>query len=242
MLDLTELEAILPYEFQRKELLRLALTHRSAPLRAGEAHNERLEFLGDSVLGLAMSDLLMHRFPEASEGDLSKIRASLVNARTLAVKAALLSIGRWLRLGGGEERSGGREKSSILASAYEAVLGAVYLDGGFSPVHRLVALHFVDDLEEKSRGILFDSKTRLQEVTQKVFRETPVYTVIESRGPEHEKIFISQVTIAGKLYGRGEGLNKKSADQAAAFITLEMLENEDVESKGTTILPASEVE
>ena len=230
MLDFTELEATLPYEFQRKELLRLALTHRSAPLRSGEAHNERLEFLGDAVLGLAMSDLLMHRFPEASEGDLSKIRASLVNARILAVKAALLSIGRWLRLGGGEERSGGREKPSILAAAYEAVLGAVYLDGGFGPVHRLVALHFVNDLEEKSRGILFDSKTRLQEVTQKVFRETPVYTVIEARGPEHQKLFISQVTIAGKLYGRGEGLNKKSADQAAAFTTLEMLEGEDVES------------
>lgn len=228
MLDLTELESTLPHEFQRKELLRLALTHRSAPLREGQEHNERLEFLGDSVLGLAMSDLLMRRFPEASEGDLSKIRASLVNARTLAVKAAILSLGQWLRLGGGEERSGGREKPSILASAYEAVLGAVYLDGGFAPAHRLVALHFVNDFEEKSRGILFDSKTRLQEVTQRVFRETPVYTVIESRGPEHEKIFISQISIAGKLYGRGEGLNKKSADQAAAFTTLEMLEDKDV--------------
>jgi len=228
MFDFTELEATLPYEFQRKELLRLALTHRSAPLRSGEEHNERLEFLGDAVLGLAMSDLLMHRFPEASEGDLSKIRASLVNARTLAVKAALLSIGRWLRLGGGEERSGGREKPSILAAAYEAVLGAVYLDSGFGPAHRLVALHFVSDLEEKSRGILFDSKTRLQEVTQKLFKETPVYTVIESRGPEHQKLFISQVTIAGKLYGRGEGLNKKSADQAAAFNTLEILKEKDV--------------
>jgi ribonuclease-3 len=228
MFDFTELEATLPYEFQRKELLRLALTHRSAPLRPGEEHNERLEFLGDAVLGLAMSDLLMHRFPEASEGDLSKIRASLVNARTLAVKAALLSIGRWLRLGGGEERSGGREKPSILAAAYEAVLGAAYLDRGFVPVHRLVALHFVSDLEEKSRGILFDSKTRLQEVTQKLFKETPVYTVIESRGPEHQKLFISQVTIAGKLYGRGEGLNKKSADQAAAFNTLEILKEKDV--------------
>ena len=158
------------------------------------------------------------------------IRGSLVSARRLAVQAALLSIGRWLRLGGGEERSGGREKLSILASAYEAILGAVYLDGGFTPVHRLVALHFVNALEEKSRGILFDSKTRLQEVTQKVFRETPVYTVIESRGPEHEKVFISQVTIAGKLYGCGEGLNKKSADQAAAFTTLEMLEDKDVAS------------
>lgn len=240
MSDFTELEATLPYEFQRKELLHLALTHRSAFLRPGEAHNERLEFLGDAVLGLAMSDLLMHRFPEASEGDLSKIRASLVNARTLAMKAALLSLGRWLRLGSGEERSGGREKPSILASAYEAVLGAIYLDGGFGPTHRLVALHFVNDLEEKLRGMLFDSKTHLQEVTQKIFKETPAYTVIESRGPEHQKLFISQVTIAGKLYGRGEGVNKKSADQAAAFATLEMLKDHEValpsveEHKGDT--------
>ena len=223
MSDFAELEATLPYEFRRKELLRLALTHRSAPLRAGETHNERLEFLVDAVLGLAVSDLLIHRFPEASEGDLSKIRASLVNARVLAVKAAGLSLGRWLRLGGGEERSGGREKPSILAAAYEAVLGAVYLDGNFVPVHRLVAHHFAHDLEEKSAGILFDSKTRLQEVTQKIFKATPVYTVIEARGPEHQKLFISQVSIAGKMYGRGEGQNKKSADQAAAFCTLEML-------------------
>src|SRR5215475_10751476 len=123
MSDLAQFEATLGYTFQRKELLVLALTHRSLPLRPGEEHNEKLEFLGDSVLGLAMSDLLMQRFPEANEGDLSKLRASLVNARVLATKAAALSLGQWLRLGGGEERSGGREKSSILASAYEAVLG-----------------------------------------------------------------------------------------------------------------------
>lgn len=229
MSDLALLEATLPYEFHRKELLRLALTHRSAPLRAGESHNERLEFLGDAVLELAMSDLLMHRFPEASEGDLSKIRASLVNARVLAVKATDLSLGRWLRLGGGEERSGGREKPSILASTYEAVLGAVYLDGGFSPAHQLVTRHFAGDFAEKSHGVLFDCKTRLQEITQKIFRETPVYTVIEAKGPEHQKLFISQVSIAGKPYGRGEGQNKKSADQAAALQTLEMLRLENGE-------------
>jgi len=229
MSDLALLEATLPYEFRRKELLRLALTHRSAPLRTGESHNERLEFLGDAVLGLAMSDLLMHRFPEASEGDLSKIRASLVNARVLAIKAAGLSLGRWLRLGGGEERSGGREKPSILASAYEAVLGAVYLDGGFSPAHQLVTRHFAVDFAATLHGVPFDCKTRLQEITQKIFRETPLYTVVEARGPEHQKLFISQVSIAGKPYGRGEGQNKKSADQAAALQTLEMLRLENLE-------------
>lgn len=226
MSALSQLEAILQYTFQQQDLLVLALTHRSSQLRSGEMHNEKLEFLGDAVLGLAMSDLLMRRFPEATEGDLSKLRASLVNARVLATKATALSLGRWLRLGGGEERSGGREKPSILASAYEAVLGAVYLDGGFPPARMLVGQHFAEDLEEKSRGVLFDSKTRLQEITQKIFKEIPVYTVLETRGPDHQRQFISQVSIAGKLYGRGAGPNKKSADQAAALETLTMLKNE----------------
>ncbi|MGE0826733.1 MAG: ribonuclease III [Candidatus Binatia bacterium] len=229
MSDLLEFEYILPYIFHRKDLLRLALTHRSAPLRPGESHNERLEFLGDSALGLAMSDLLMHRFPESTEGDLSKMRAALVNARVLAEKAATLSLGSWLRLGSGEERSGGREKPSILAAAYEAVLGAVYLDGGFIPVRQLVATHFAENLEEASQPLMFDCKTRLQEITQKLFRETPVYTVVAARGPDHQKMFISQVSIAGKLYGRGEGQNKKSADQAAALQAIELLKNEHLE-------------
>jgi len=229
MADLASLESILSYSFQRKELLSLALTHRSFHFRAGEEQNEKLEFLGDSVLGLAMSDLLMRRFPEASEGDLSKLRASLVNARVLAAKAAALSLGQWLRLGGGEERSGGREKSSILASAYEAVLGAVYLDGGFAPAYEVVSRHFADELEEKSRAVLFDCKTRLQEIAQKIFKEIPVYTVVEAKGPDHQRLFISQVAIAGKPYGRGEGPSKKSADQAAAFHTLAILKLENEE-------------
>jgi ribonuclease-3 len=227
MSDFAQLESILSYSFQRKGLLSLALTHRSFHLRPGEEQNEKLEFLGDSVLGLAMSDLLIRRFPEASEGDLSKLRASLVNARVLASKAAALSLGQWLRLGGGEERSGGREKSSILAAVYEAVLGAVYLDGGFAPAYELVSRHFADELEEKSRVVLFDCKTRLQEIAQKIFKEIPVYTVVEARGPDHQRLFISQVAIAGKPYGRGEGPSKKSADQAAAFHTLAILKLEN---------------
>jgi ribonuclease-3 len=235
MSDLADFEAILHYSFQRKELLTLALTHRSLALRPGDEHNEKLEFLGDSVLGLAMSDLLMRRFPEASEGDLSKMRAALVNAQILATKAASISLGEWLRLGGGEERTRGREKPSILAAAYEAVLGAVYLDGGFAPAHAIVSRHFAEELEEKSRTILFDCKTRLQEITQKIFKEIPVYTVVEARGPEHQRQFISQVSIAGRLYGRGMGPNKKSADQAAAAETLAMLNlaNEEPQEEQT---------
>ena len=233
-MDLAQIESILQYRFQNQELLHLALTHRSFQSRPGGAHNEKLEFLGDAVLGLAMSDLLMQRFPEASEGDLSKMRASLVNARILAIKAADISLGQWLRLGGGEERSGGREKPSILAAAYEAVLGAVYLDGGFAPACTLVARHFAEDLEEQSQITSFDSKTRLQEITQKIFKETPLYTVIEARGPDHERQFISQVSISGKLYGRGAGPNKKSADQAAALATLELLKQENEERQEVT--------
>src|SRR5262249_40553143 len=227
MSDLASLESILSYSFQHKELLSLALTHRSFHLRPGKEHNEKLEFLGDSVLGLAMSDLLMRRFPPAREGDLSKLPASFVNAPVLARKAPALSLGQGLRLGGGEERSGGREKSSILASAYEAVLGAIYLDGGFALAYELVSRHFAGELEEKSRAVLFDCKTRLQEISQKIFKEIPAYTVVEARGPDHQRLFISQVAIAGKPYGRGEGPSKKSADQAAAFHTLAMLKLEN---------------
>ena len=221
----TEFEAGFGYRFRRRELLSLALTHRSLPLEPGEDTNEKLEFLGDAVLDLAISDLLLARFPEAREGELSKMRAALVNARVLAEKAESLALGRWLRLGWGEERSGGRQKGSILACAYEAVLGAVYLDGGFGPAFRLVTDHFAPDLEHKPSVGQFDSKTRLQELTQKIFKQTPTYEVVEVTGPDHQRRFVSQVMIAGKAYGRGEGLSKKSAHQAAASQTLAELQN-----------------
>ncbi len=219
------LETQLGYRFIRQDLLTLALTHCSVPLQPGEEHNETLEFLGDAVLDMAVSDLLIRRFPESREGELSKMRASLVNAQVLAQKAQALSLGRWLRLGWGEERSGGRQKGSILACAYEAVLGAVYLDGGFAPALALVSAHFAADLEHKPAVIHFDRKTRLQEVTQKIFKQTPVYEVVEVRGPDHQKRFVSQVLIAGKSYGRGEGPSKKSAHQAAASQTLALLQD-----------------
>ncbi len=219
----TEFETSLGYRFRRYALLTLALTHRSFPLTPGEETNETLEFLGDAVLDLAISDLLLRRFPESHEGELSKMRASLVNARTLAHKAKALTIGRWLRLGRGEERSDGRRKGSILACAYEAVLGAVYLDGGFGPVLRLVAAHFAADLEHKPVVGRFDSKTRLQELTQQIFKQPPTYEVLEATGPDHHRRFVSRVIIAGKAYGRGEGPRKKSAQQAAASQTLVLL-------------------
>jgi len=207
------LETGLGHRFVRPEHLAVALTHRSS----GDAeNNEKLEFLGDAVLSLAMSDVLMARFPDAREGDLSKIRASLVNAEVLARKARELELGRWLRLGKGEEKSGGRDKPSILASAYEAVLGAVYLDAGYEPARAVIERQFAPDVEEHLTVGLRDYKTRLQELTQRLFRETPAYTLVEESGPDHAKRFASEITIGGRTCGRGVGRSKKMAEQAAA--------------------------
>jgi len=206
-----------------------AFTHRS--FAADSENNEKLEFLGDAVLSLAMSDLLMAHFPEAREGDLSKIRASLVNADVLARHARAHDLGRLLRLGKGEERSGGREKISILAAAYEAVLGAVYLDAGYEAARAVVERDFAGDVAEHSRLGLRDYKTRLQEVTQRLFRETPSYTVVEESGPDHEKRFVSEIAIAGRTHGRGEGRTKKAAEQEAAMQALARLVAEHPELK-----------
>lgn len=216
------LETSLGHRFARPEHLAVALTHRSV----GDArHNETLEFLGDAVLSLAISDLLMRAFPDAREGDLSKMRASLVNAERLAEKARVVELGRWLRLGRGEERTGGRDKEKILAAGYEALLGAVYLDGGYEAGRRVVDAHFADDL---LRDVAVpghrDYKTRLQELTQRLYRETPVYTLTAERGPDHEKEFVIELTVGGKVLGRGVGRSKKLAEQAAAMEALAALD------------------
>jgi ribonuclease III len=223
------LEAALGHRFVRPEQLTVALTHRS--FGNDEANNEKLEFLCDAVLALAMSDLLMTRFPDAREGDLSKIRASLVNAEVLARKARQLEVGRWLRLGRGEEKSGGREKPSILAAGYEALLGAIYLDAGYEAARNVVATHFAGDVAEHLRVGLRDYKTELQEVTQRLFRATPVYTLIEESGPDHDKEFVSEIVIDGRPCGRGVGRSKKMAEQAAAMEALTALTRTDPGSR-----------
>ena len=215
------LEAELGHQFVRPELLAVAITHRST----GEGtHNETLEFLGDAVLSLAVSDLLMRGFPDAREGDLSKMRASLVNAEQLAQKARRLDLGRWLRLGKGEERSGGREKEKILAAAYEALLGAVYLDAGYEAARRVVEAQF-DDLQREPEAPGYrDYKTRLQELTQRLYREMPVYTLTAEHGPDHEKEFAVELAVGGRVLGRGVGRSKKLAEQAAAMEALAALD------------------
>ena len=209
------LQKELDYQFTDAALLLRAHTHVSHERDNGAGHNEVLEFLGDAVLDLAVSDLLMRRYPACSEGDLSKMRAALVNTTVLAEKAALLGLGPLLRMGKGEERSGGRTKPSILAGAFEALLGAVYQDGGFEAARRLVERYFADDVEEKELGRQ-DYKTRLQEISQMLFHAPPSYRVVAESGPDHDKRFVTEIAVGGKVLGMGEGKTKKQAEQQAA--------------------------
>ncbi len=218
-----ELETRLGYRFARPELLITALTHPSAAT-GSDAHYERLEFLGDAVLDLAIADMLMRRFPEAKEGPLSKQRASIVNGRTLALKAQAIGLGDLLKLGKGEEKSGGREKISILAAAFEAVIGAIYTDGGLGPAQRVVESLFADDIGGPAAER--DYKTELQEIAYRRFRAQPVYELVSARGPDHAKRFTTRIRIAGRELGVGEGGSKKQSEQAAARAALMRIEDE----------------
>ena len=166
----------------------------------------------------------MSRFPRADEGELSKGRAALVNAKVLAEKAAAIGLGDELHLGKGEEKSGGRTKPSILAAVYEAIVGAVYLDGGFEAARHLVESHFEKELRTETRGSPVDHKSRLQELAQRRFRETPTYTLVDASGPDHDRAFVAEIRIGGRLYGRGQGKSKKEAQQQAALQALADIE------------------
>lgn len=221
--QLRRLQKELGYSFSDGTLLLRCLTHVSYGRGQGEGNNETLEFLGDAVLNLAVGDLLMHRFPEKSEGDLSKMRAALVNATVLARKAADLGLGQLIRLGKGEERSGGREKESILAGTFEALLGGIYWEGGYESGHRVVERFFGSDIRQKKLG-LEDYKTRLQEISQMLYRVPPTYTLVAEIGPDHQKRFATEITIGGRVMGRGEGKSKKQSEQEAARRALEELQ------------------
>lgn len=213
-------EKRLGYAFRKKELLKRALTHKSytnefklSPL----LHNERNEFLGDAVLELAISHLLMDTFREHPEGELSKLRAAIVNEAQLAELARSIHLGEFLFLGKGEDRTGGREKPSLLSDSYEAVLGAVYLDRGFKKAADLVAKHFMEIIERVgTEGFAKDYKTRLQEKVQARFRSIPRYKLVKTVGPDHQKTFEVNLYIQESLCGVGVGYSKKSAEQAAA--------------------------
>ncbi len=199
------------------ELLERALTHRSfAYENGGLPTNERLEFLGDSVLGLIVTDTLFRGYPDLPEGQLAKLRAAVVNMRALAGVARGLRLGSYIRLGKGEEGTGGRDKSSILADTLEAVLGAVYLDRGLAEADALVHRLFDPVIARSARlGAGLDWKTSLQELTAAEILGVPEYHVDES-GPDHQKSFRAWVRIGGRTYGEGEGHSKKEAEQQAA--------------------------
>jgi len=220
------LEARLAHVFVSPALLVDALTHKShlnenpSPSRSD---NERLEFLGDAVLNLVIGHLLMERFPERREGELSLARAAIVSEAGLAQVAEELGLGEWLYLGRGEEQTGGRRKPSLLADALEAVLAAVYLDAGFQRVFEVGRSLFGARLEGLAVAGTADFKTRLQEHAQGTLRETPRYQVVGERGPDHDKTFEVAILLAGRELARGEGRSKKEAEQRAAERALALL-------------------
>jgi ribonuclease-3 len=207
--------------FSEPRLLAQALTHKSCLNEQEDrslGHNERLEFLGDAVLDLALSDHLMRRFPELSEGDLSKIRAGLVNETTLAKMAVELMLQDALRLGKGEVLSGGHLKPRLLASVFEALIGAIYLDMGFEVAKQFLLDVFTARVEAVNPQQQFESdyKTRLQELLQEKYRRAPNYSVIKQEGPDHNKIFFVEVRMEERVMATGSGKSKKQAEQQAA--------------------------
>lgn len=219
IVDIDSLQNSLLYYFKDISILEQALTHRSYTNEHPEAetsHNERLEFLGDAVLNLVLSDILLRKFPDLSEGTLSKMRAGQVNEKKLAELSAQLGLGAYLVIGRGEEITGGRHKPSLLANVFEAVLGAVYWDGGFPSaadlVDRLFKSQSGDDLDKSSQ----DYKTLLQEYCQGNLKTVPVYRVFKEEGPDHKKIFFIEVIVTDQVISTGRGKTKKEAQQKGA--------------------------
>jgi ribonuclease-3 len=222
--NISTLEKQLNYVFQDKKLIIEALTHKSYKQ---PYDNERLEFLGDAVLDLIVGEYLYKKFSKSDEGKLSKIRASLVNETGFDKLARSLNLGDYILLSNAEENNGGREKSSLLSNAFEAIMGAIYLEAGLKVVNDIAIRLIEENHEEISLDSLFrDFKTSLQELTQARFGITPEYIVLSSRGPDHQKEFEVGVFIEEKEYARAVGKSKKIAQQEAARIAVEMLKKE----------------
>jgi len=225
--DLNKIQKSIRYSFKTLSLLKQALTHRSYANEHPEEdsrHNERLEFLGDAVLNLVLSDLLLKKFPDLSEGDISRIRAGLVNEKKLAQIAGVLELGSYLMIGRGEELTEGRQKPSLLGDTLEALLGAVFLDGGFKSASRIISRLFRSQLETDLPKSAGDYKTTLQEYCQGKLKQVPIYHLVKEEGPDHKKVFLVQVRISDQVVGTGEGKTKKEAQQKAAQKALLHLE------------------
>ncbi len=216
---LEELQKKIGYEFSDKELLKTALTHSSYAneARSGSHSNERLEFLGDSVLSLVVSRKLYREFESCPEGELTRMRAGLVCEDSLCSMARALGLGKFLLLGKGERAGGGDRRPSILADAFEALLGALFLDSGIEQAEEFLS-RYLDNIDRRD-----DYKTRLQEYVQKYFDNPPIYDIISESGPDHDKLFEMQVTLDGEVLGRGTANSKKAAQQQAAKQALEKI-------------------
>ena len=223
VVDLVEFQKEIGYEFSDTQLLRQALTHSSY---ANEKHmkklsdNERLEFLGDAVLEIVSSDFLYHNYSNVPEGELTKLRASIVCEPTLAICTQQMNLGKYLYLGKGEDMTGGRTRKSILSDALEAVIGAIYLDGGFTKAKEFVLKYILTDIEHKK--LFYDSKTILQEEVQSK-HEKLTYVMVSESGPDHNKSFTVEVQIGDKVISQGTGHTKKAAEQEAAYKALIIL-------------------
>ena len=221
---LNKLEKRIGYSFQDKKLLEHAMIHSSY---ANEHHlgklgcNERLEFLGDAVLEVVSSDFLFRTFPEMPEGDMTKTRASLVCEPTLAFCAQEIDLGGFLLLGKGEDATGGRGRDSVVSDAMEALIGAIYLDGGFANAKEFIHRFILKDLENKK--LFFDSKTILQEIVQENGTQPVEYILTKEEGPDHNKNFTVEARVNGKVMGQGSGHTKKAAEQAAAYQAIRVL-------------------
>lgn len=225
--DYSLLERSIGYSFKDRTLLQNALRHSSYVNEKSDqgSDNECLEFLGDAVLSLVIGHLLMEKYPDQKEGILSKMRANLVNEVRLADISRTMNLGVFLLLGKGELITNGRGKNSILADAFEALVAAVYLDGGFDSAFAMVKNHFIDlikDIKPEDTAYVFDAKSKLQEMVQTRFRETPVYKVIDEAGPDHDKTFTVQLRFSD-MTAEGTGKSKKNAEQEAARKALDLL-------------------
>lgn len=228
MMDVVSFEKIIGYQFHNSTLLENALTHSSYANEhhwAYERNNERLEFLGDAVLELVSSDFIFHERRSDMEGDMTKLRASLVCERSLAASARQIKIGTYIRLGKGEFATGGSERDSILSDAFEAVIGAIYLDGGMEHAAAFIKRFVLSDIEDKK--LFYDSKTVLQEIVQNHGANTISYELVSENGPDHAKVFEVHCNVSGKTIGKGTGRSKKAAEQNAAYEALLKLKNKE---------------
>lgn len=224
MIDIEEFQNKISYHFHNQALLLEALTHRSYANEnpgANQRDNERLEFLGDAVLEIISSEILFAAYPDWAEGQLTKCRASIVCEPTLAYCCRRIDLGKYLFLGKGEDHTGGRKRPSILSDAFEAVIGAIYLDGGLAPARSFIQTFIMHDIEHMQ--LFHDSKTILQEIVQSRCDDALSYTLISESGPDHAKTYTVSAKIGDQVYGKGTGNTKKAAEQEAAYQTILLL-------------------